>query len=396
MRKKQILSLDLFVAEPFRFFFLFGVIAGGIGVMKWPYMFWVESASYPGQNHAFLMVEGFFAAFIYGFALTALPRMMDSNWRSTSGTLGLAGLFIITQSMLSQGPVWKGNVIFLAGLILFGFLLVMHLRHRACLPPPGFILLIPAILCAFAGSVLYLIDWGEEPSAFALQFRSLLLFQAWPLLPFLGVCPFFLPKFAQCSSKHDLPDSQTPTLEWALCVGSAVILFLGVMASMLLEAGGLSRMGLIVRGGFIAWYLWKELPKPLLLFKGNKVIKCLSFCLWALPLAYLFAGLLPGYRVAWVHWSLVGGLSALTLMVATRVMMGHSGKMPLLRKKTGWVVVMVVLIWVGMVSRVSGDIWPRIMKSHYIYGAICWGVAVLIWMIKVLPCALQQDLDDRG
>lgn len=85
MRKIRARSLDLFVAEPFRFFFLFGVIAGLIGVMQWPYMFWAESASYPGQNHAFLMVEGFFAAFIFGFALTALPRMMDSKWRSASG-----------------------------------------------------------------------------------------------------------------------------------------------------------------------------------------------------------------------------------------------------------------------------------------------------------------------
>ncbi|MDA0750330.1 MAG: NnrS family protein [Verrucomicrobia bacterium] len=396
MIKIRARSLDLFVAEPFRFFFLFGVIAGLIGVMQWPYMFWAESASYPGQNHAFLMVEGFFAAFIFGFALTALPRMMDSKWRSASGTLVLAGLFIVTQSLLSYGPVWKGNAIFLVSLILFAFLLSMHMRHRKCLPPPGFVLLIPAILCAIAGGVLYTMDWGEETSSFALQLRTLLLFQAWPLLPFLGVCPFFLPKFVQSPSKHDLPDSSTPTLEWALCVGTAVVLFLGVFASMILEAGGLNRMGLILRGGFIGWYLWKELPPPLLRFKGDKLTKCLSFCLWALPLAYLFAGLLPAYRVAWVHWSLVGGLSALTLMVATRIMMGHSGKMQLLTRKSGWVLVMVLLIWVGMVSRVSGDIWPKIMKSHYIYGAICWGGAVLIWIIKVLPCAFQQDMEESS
>jgi hypothetical protein len=60
------------------------------------------------------------------------------------------------------------------------------------------------------------------------------------------------------------------------------------------------------------------------------------------------------------------------------------------------VLVMVLLIWVGMVSRVSGDIWPKIMKSHYIYGAICWGGAVLIWMIKVLPCAFQQDMEESS
>jgi len=394
MRKKRTPSLDLFVAEPFRFFFLFGVIGGLIGVMKWPYMFWAESASYPGLNHAFLMVEGFFAAFIYGFALTALPRMMDSSQRSAFGTFLLAGVFIVTQIMLSHGPGWWGNVLFLLGLIIFSLLLLMHARHRECLPPPGFVLLVPAVLCAIVGSILYLIDWGEEASGFVLQMRSLLLFQAWPLLPFLGVSPFFLPKFVQCPSKHDLPDSQSPTLEWALCVGSAVVLFLGVLVSMVLEASGLSRTGLIVRGCFIGWYLLKELPRPLLFFKGDKLIKCLSFCLWALPLAYLFAGLLPAYRVAWVHWSLVGGLSALTLMVATRVMMGHSGKMHLLRKKSAWVLVMVVLIWIGMVSRVSGDIWPKIMKSHYIYGAICWGAAVIIWMIKVLPCAFQQDTDE--
>ena len=228
-----------------------------------------------------------------------------------------------------------------------------------------------------------------------IQLRPLLLYQAWPLLPFLGVCPFFLPKFIGEPGRHNLPDSSKPTLEWGLRAGTAGIIAVGILGSMALEASGLNRAGLGLRGGIIAWFLLKELPTSLMFFRGDKVAKCISLCLWALPSAYVLAAMMPAYRIAWVHWSLVGGLSALTLTVATRVILGHSGHIGIMRQKTAWFLVMIILIWVGMISRVSGDIWPKIMQSHYIYAAICWLAGILIWMMKVLTKAfVTEDEDD--
>ncbi|MBT5926375.1 MAG: hypothetical protein HOH33_07125 [Verrucomicrobia bacterium] len=396
MQKNKPKPLDLLASEPFRFFFPFAFIFAAVGVLKWPLMFWRENASYPGQNHAFLMTEGFFGGFIIGFALTALPRMMESRKNHKGILLLMAFVFLVMNATLNLGPVDLGNLLFIVLMLLFSFQLLLHFFHRECLPPPGFILMVPAILCAITGAAMSAVEWTEESSPFLIQLRPLLLYQAWPLLPFLGVCPFFLPKFINEPGKHNLPDSPTPTLQWAQRAGTASILALGILISMALEASGWNRSGLSLRGGIIAWFLFKELPKPLMLFKGDKIAKCISLCLWALPTAYIFAALMPEYRIAWVHWSLVGGLSALTLTVATRVILGHSGHIGILRKKAKWFVIMIALIWVAMVSRVSGDIWPKIMQSHYIYAAICWIAAALIWMVKVLPKVIVTEDDESS
>ena len=377
--------LDLLTNEPFRFFFPLALLFAGIGVFKWPLMFWLENASYPGQNHAFLMTEGFFGGFIIGFALTAIPRMMDSKPNQKLILFLMALVFLFMNSVLNRGPLDLGNLLFIVLILLLTTQLTLHFVNRKCLPPPGFILIIPAILCAITGASLSIIEWGEDASPFLMQLRPLLLYQAWPMLPFLGVCPFFLPKFIQEPGKHDLPDCLTPSTEWKKRAQSACILTIGILGSMVLEASNYNRTGFAIRGLSIAWFLIQELPKSLLQFKGDKIVKCISLCLWALPSAYLLAAIMPAYRIAWVHWSLVGGLSALTLTVATRVILGHSGHIGLLKKKAAWFVIMIALIWVGMVSRVSGDIWPKIMQSHYIYAAICWLAAVAIWVVKVLP-----------
>jgi hypothetical protein len=44
-----------------------------------------------------------------------------------------------------------------------------------------------------------------------------------------------------------------------------------------------------------------------------------------------------------------------------------------------------------MATRISGDFWPKIMASHYIYGAIVWIAGVLVWSWFVLPKVLQME-----
>ena len=39
----------------------------------------------------------------------------------------------------------------------------------------------------------------------------------------------------------------------------------------------------------------------------------------------------------------------------------------------------------GMGTRISGDFWPKIMASHYIYGALLWIGGALVWAFYVLP-----------
>jgi hypothetical protein len=49
------------------------------------------------------------------------------------------------------------------------------------------------------------------------------------------------------------------------------------------------------------------------------------------------------------------------------------------------------LMLFAMATRVSGDIWPKVMASHYVYGAILWIAGVILWSIYVLPKVRIRD-----
>src|SRR6266498_5921626 len=48
----------------------------------------------------------------------------------------------------------------------------------------------------------------------------------------------------------------------------------------------------------------------------------------------------------------------------------------------------------GMATRISGDFWPKILASHYIYGALIWIAGVLLWAVYVLPKVLFVETED--
>src|SRR5690606_8225364 len=99
-------------------------------------------------------------------------------------------------------------------------------------------------------------------------------------------------------------------------------------------------------------------------------------------------------RVALLHLTLIGGFAVITFVVATRVVFGHSGNIALLKGRNLWLLFALALMLFGMATRISGDYWPRIMASHYIYGAISWISGVLIWAWYVLPKVLMADTEE--
>ena len=46
-----------------------------------------------------------------------------------------------------------------------------------------------------------------------------------------------------------------------------------------------------------------------------------------------------------------------------------------------------------MATRISGDFWPKILASHYIYGAVIWIIAALLWAAYVLPKLLIVEIE---
>ena len=166
------------------------------------------------------------------------------------------------------------------------------------------------------------------------------------------------------------------------------------MGSFGLEAAGHYRFAYGLRFATTLIYLlleWRFLRAPT---AGRPLARKLRVAVLFLLGGYLAIALFPEYRVGLLHLTLVGGFAVIALIVATRVVFGHSGNLARLERRNRWLSVAVGLMWFGMITRISGDFWPKIMPTHYSYGALAWIAGVLVWAFNVLPLVLVTDPED--
>ena len=394
MEKANRITLDDLGREPFRIFFPGGVFAGILGVALWPLYFTGVTSFYPGQAHARIMAYGLFGGFIFGFLGTAMPRMLSAPPLGTRNVLLLFCLHLATVLALAAEKIFWGDSLFLVLLCVFAALMVRRARHRKDIPPPGFVLVGLAFLSVFAGTVLAVIQpWSDELDYRWVTLQRLLSYQGFVLLPILGIGPFILPRFFGLPSPHDFPEALAPPTAWkkkavlALCAGVLI------EASFLLEARGWFRAGHAIRFTTTLAYLVLEFPFHRAPKASNALGVCLRIAFAALVSGFVLIAVFPVFRVSLLHLTLIGGFAVITFTVATRVVFGHSGNLERLKARNWWLLVAVGMMLFGMATRISGDFWPRIMASHYIYGAVIWTAGVLLWSAYVLPKIAQVEIE---
>jgi len=386
-------TLAQMAAEPFRLFFPAGVLAGIIGVALWPLHFWGAVELYPGLGHARIMACGLFGAFIFGFLGTAMPRMLSAKPLQALQVIPLVLVHAAMVVAFGCSKIFIGDVLFLALLTTFVGLMVARAKQRKDTPPPGFILVGLSFLCVATGTVLAIAQHFREIDAFWITLQRLLSYQGFVLLPILGIGPFILPRLFGMQSQHDFPEMMIPAAAWwrkaalALAAGALVI------GSFFLEASGWYRVAHWIRFGTALGYILLEMPfhrAPATSALGVSV----RIAFAGIVTGFLAVALWPAYRVGLLHLTLVGGFAVITFVVATRVVFGHSGNGALLKGRNRWLLVAVGLMLLGMATRISGDFWPTVLASHYIYGALLWIAGVLLWAVYVLPKVLIADTED--
>lgn len=378
--------------EPFRILFPAGIAAGLVGVALWPLHFggWLDT--YPGQAHARLLAHGFLGGFILGFLGTAGPRLLGTAPLGTRNVMVLVLLHAIMTGCWAVNWLLAGDGIFLGLLLLFLGLLARRAWRRQDLPPPGFLLAGLGLLCGVAGAALAV--WHQcqsEPDSALVFLERLLSYQGFVLLPILGVGPFLLPRFLGWASKHDYPTMRHPNRPWlwqavgALAVGGVVL------ASFWIEVGGHYRLAHGLRFAVALAYPLAQMAGLRAPRAGGVFSFSVRLALAAVVAGYLAVTLFPAFRVALLHVTFMGGFAVLTLVVATRVIFGHGGRAAAFQARNRWLYGTVGVLVLATATRVSGDFWPAILISHYVYGALCWIAAVLFWGGWVLPKVLRTD-----
>ena len=380
--------------EPFRVFFPEGVLCGIIGVALWPLHFAKLITLYPGQAHAHIMAYGLFGGFILGFLGTAMPRMLSA---SPLGTRNVLLLLVLHFSMLicfALQKMFLADVLFLALLLIFVFLMVLRFRQRQDTPPPGFIFVGLAFFCVLAGAIIALFEpWMEEAGACWIPLQRRLTYQGFVLLPILGIGPFILPRFFGLPSPHDLPEAGNPSAIWKKKAGLAFSVGILIILSFFVESAGWVRTAYALRFGITVIYLLLEFPFRSAPKMKNALGLSLRISFGALVTGFILVAIFPAFRVSLLHLTLIGGFAVITFTVATRVMFGHSGNLEKLKGKNWWLGTAVGLMLFAMATRISGDFWPKIMATHYSYGAVLWIAAALLWAAYTIPKVLIKEVE---
>lgn len=379
--------------EPYRLLFLTGTLIGITGVILWPAYVWGLMEIYPGPMHARIMIEGFLSCFVVGFLGTAFPRLLEVRRFSLEETLAWT-VVLVTASLchLFGNALW-GDFLFTLAIVMLVGNLVVRFPRRQDTPPPGFVLVILGMLCAISGGaiqiILQLAPARIGPAV--ATFSELALYQGYLLLPVMGIGAFLIPRFFGMPSRHDFPDSRELPPGWI--ARALFALFCGglVLASFVLEAAGSLHAGYGLRAFAIMLYFWRELPIHQAKFNQGALAMMIRVALFSIPLGYVLMAVWPAWQATFIHIVFISGFSLLTFTVATRVILGHSGHMELLRRNLASVYTMGGLVILAMLTRVSADWMPQTRLNHLGYAAVVWIIGVIVWAWRFSGCLAEPD-----
>ena len=365
--------------EPFRIFFPAGALLGFVGVALWVLFYLGAPVPYPNIAHARLMIEGMMASFIFGFLGTAGPRLTSAPHFSLKEVVILFTLDLLAAGAHLGEAHRFGDVCFVLCLLAFGWILLKRFRRRKDNPPPNFVLVALGLLSGIAGAAL--LAWSENAQyTRAYHFGGSLLNGCFVLLPVLGVAPFFIGRLLDLPGS-DLPESRVFSPQWKRQAGFNALVGAVIIASFFMESIGPSRTASWIRVSAIAIYLAVRMPRRGRTFLADYLRASLLFIL----AGFLAIAIWPIYRIGELHLVFITGFNLIVFTVATRVVLGHSGYLDRLKTRPWFFIAMSALLFLAMVSRLTADLAPNARIIHLLGAAICWLIASLIWMIKVIP-----------
>lgn len=115
-----------------------------------------------------------------------------------------------------------------------------------------------------------------------------------------------------------------------------------------------------------------------------------QLALLELAIGLLFPLFWPSQRLAGLHIVFLGGFSLIAFIVATRVVLGHSGNEALFETRLPALQVATFLLLAGAALRAFGDFSPA--RPHWLGAAsYLWILAAGVWGFSILPKVRLAD-----
>lgn len=363
--------------DPYRFFFPAGIFLGFWGALLWV-LYFFNLINYPGLLHPEVMMGGFLLTFVVGFLCTAVPKFTGTA--SASRTELIFSCFLICLLFVSQ--FFSEEVYFRACsfsvFVYLSFFVLKRFIKRNANPPAPFLFLGIGLASGLLGSFILLFSNFDFVTIEILALGRLFALQAYILSFVLGIGSRLIPALLG-AFLH--PNEAPPSLS------IKTYLFLGVtfFLTYFVEAFISIFMGMLIRDMiilFIAFFSWKIHKFP-----NRKAIHAYGLWLscWFLLLGHFGATFFLDYKIHFMHLFYIGGLSLMTLLVATRVILAHGGHELSLEFKSKPLVGLIVLFSTAAMTRFSAIFFAEEYQSHLLYAALIWIFGLLWWGAVFIP-----------
>lgn len=370
--------LTWLASEPFRLFFFSGAIWSIIGVSLWPLYYAGKISFYPGITHARLMIETFGGAFVVGFLGTAGPRMASAPKLTPVELCLLFGLHSATGVLHLLLMTSDADRCFLAMLVLLlGSLVVRLIRFRKESPPPQLLLALTGLLCGIAGTILWQNpEWIVDLPTYRLA--GLLVYQGLLLPPVLGIGSFIFPRILGGEFGEGSTPSENKAKLWR-----ALLAAVAIVGSFFLEVAGFPKTAFLLRAGTAVLYLlievrWRKTDASA---PRGSLATGLYWALITGLVGLAIAGFFYDHHVGVEHLLYIGCFGLLILIVASRVLFGHSGDLDGFSNRSWMARTLIAFAFIAATTRASADFWPKITISHHKYAAWTWGITTLLWIL---------------
>ena len=373
--------LKLILSEPFRVFFPVGMIFGITSVMLWLLYELGWLSVYPSVMHARMLILGFIGMFVMGFLGTAFPRLVGVKGMGMSHFAGCLILMVVSQSLYLANRVFLADLV---SLLLWSLAIAVagsRLPKRTDMPPPGFVLVVTALLSLWFSLFLRVYaGLFSELGTWSFSLSRILMYEAFPTLLILGVAPYFFPKILGGPNRHEFEESRYPPKGWIKPACRALVAAIVAMSGYvwkLQEPQG----GCIVVSVAVAIYLLMEVPlRPNDSSHRGSMAWGLLIGMIGIVIGTVTPAFFPQYRIGVFHLFVVGGVSLILMTVSLRVVHGHAGDVLKTQGRKWWIISLWILLPVAGFTRLSADLMPSTRSSHLIYAAVIFTLSAVFWL----------------
>lgn len=360
-------KLDL-IKEPYRLFFPIGVVSSIFSIMLWIFFQREIIEFYPKVSHGNIMFFVSLWSFVVGFLMTAIPRMTGSKF-ATRTELFLAIFLLLVQMLLNTlNLVWFSVVIFFMQVVMLLCFLILRFLQKRIIPFEGFVFFPFAFLQVFLGLYYGLNEQYSLLHTYAGE--------AFLLNLIVGIGSRLIPVLSR------LPGAISPHMQQGVTRMKPYLFFaLNLNVGLVLQFYFVEMANLWIIGTLILIYIYN-----LKIFK-----KTTSFTLLGLGLKVGLLFFLLGYLVRIVdvsqvaaanHLLYVGGILLITLMVATRVGLAHSGQSLDYELHSKELLLIVLSISLAAILRFVAQLnlssWEMLSSIYLI------SLALTLWLIRFI------------